>query len=111
MRPTPMKPTSIAFLLPMFVRRRGATLTRSEEHTSELQSLRHLVCRLLLEKKKTRRPKVARHETQQADAKRRRITTHDDGHKNRTQRKKITPIPRLEAATPTASERREAPRH
>src|SRR5262245_24818070 len=29
-----------------------AGLERSEEHTSELQSLRHLVCRLLLEKKK-----------------------------------------------------------
>src|SRR5438045_9279251 len=29
-----------------------ARRTRSEEHTSELQSLRHLVCRLLLEKKK-----------------------------------------------------------
>src|SRR2546429_1359349 len=29
--------------------------TRSEEHTSELQSRLHLVCRLLLEKKKTRR--------------------------------------------------------
>src|SRR2546425_7686944 len=28
-------------------------LTRSEEHTSELQSLAYLVCRLLLEKKKT----------------------------------------------------------
>src|SRR5262245_64282324 len=28
---------------------------RSEEHTSELQSLRHLVCRLLLEKKKTKK--------------------------------------------------------
>src|SRR5436853_2029769 len=28
------------------------TKARSEEHTSELQSLRHLVCRLLLEKKK-----------------------------------------------------------
>src|SRR5262245_58162863 len=28
------------------------SLQRSEEHTSELQSLRHLVCRLLLEKKK-----------------------------------------------------------
>src|SRR5947199_5028228 len=28
------------------------SLDRSEEHTSELQSLRHLVCRLLLEKKK-----------------------------------------------------------
>src|SRR5258705_3498519 len=27
---------------------------RSEEHTSELQSLRHLVCRLLLEKKTKR---------------------------------------------------------
>src|SRR5437899_6008653 len=27
---------------------------RSEEHTSELQSLRHLVCRLLLENKKRR---------------------------------------------------------
>src|SRR5258705_4525379 len=27
--------------------------SRSEEHTSELQSLRHLVCRLLLEKKMT----------------------------------------------------------
>src|SRR5947199_6616057 len=29
----------------------SASHTRSEEHTSELQSLRHLVCRLLLEKK------------------------------------------------------------
>src|SRR5262245_64640080 len=31
---------------------READGERSEEHTSELQSLRHLVCRLLLEKKK-----------------------------------------------------------
>src|SRR5262245_63916364 len=30
---------------------------RSEEHTSELQSLRHLVCRLLLEKKKRNKNK------------------------------------------------------
>src|SRR5262245_64745156 len=30
----------------------GGARARSEEHTSELQSLRHLVCRLLLEKKK-----------------------------------------------------------
>src|SRR5258705_10171648 len=30
----------------------GSPDPRSEEHTSELQSLRHLVCRLLLEKKK-----------------------------------------------------------
>src|SRR2546422_7843386 len=31
------------------------TATRSEEHTSELQSRLHLVCRLLLEKKKIKR--------------------------------------------------------
>src|SRR5262245_66005239 len=31
---------------------------RSEEHTSELQSLRHLVCRLLLEKKKKKKKKI-----------------------------------------------------
>src|SRR5205814_9922013 len=31
---------------------RARRVVRSEEHTSELQSLRHLVCRLLLEKKK-----------------------------------------------------------
>src|SRR5262245_64919021 len=37
------------------VARAGAR--RSEEHTSELQSLRHLVCRLLLEKKKKKQTK------------------------------------------------------
>src|SRR3712207_7559572 len=31
-----------------------AQMTRSEEHTSELQSRQYLVCRLLLEKKKTK---------------------------------------------------------
>src|SRR2546425_9767633 len=33
----------------------GCILHRSEEHTSELQSLAYLVCRLLLEKKKTKK--------------------------------------------------------
>src|SRR5258706_1858501 len=33
-----------------------AAHVRSEEHTSELQSLTNLVCRLLLEKQKTRKP-------------------------------------------------------
>src|SRR5205823_13491682 len=32
--------------------KRLASMSRSEEHTSELQSLAYLVCRLLLEKKK-----------------------------------------------------------
>src|SRR5205823_14035675 len=35
-------------------RDRGRKRDRSEEHTSELQSLAYLVCRLLLEKKKTK---------------------------------------------------------
>src|SRR2546422_4515450 len=34
--------------------------TRSEEHTSELQSRLHLVCRLLLEKKKKKSRTIAR---------------------------------------------------
>src|SRR2546425_9102216 len=34
------------------LQRLGALAWRSEEHTSELQSLAYLVCRLLLEKKK-----------------------------------------------------------
>src|SRR2546425_5488913 len=37
-------------------RHRGAQRGRSEEHTSELQSLAYLVCRLLLEKKKQHLP-------------------------------------------------------
>src|SRR5437899_7505131 len=41
----------------------SASSTRSEEHTSELQSLRHLVCRLLLEKKKKKK-KVNTHQTE-----------------------------------------------
>src|ERR1035438_8272577 len=49
----------------------GADLdvTRSEEHTSELQSLRHLVCRLLLEKKTIRlAPRVFNRRPRLADA-------------------------------------------
>src|SRR5437899_12672100 len=37
---------------PVFILGQDEHGIRSEEHTSELQSLRHLVCRLLLEKKK-----------------------------------------------------------
>src|SRR3712207_7035525 len=36
----------------------GVVMLRSEEHTSELQSRQYLVCRLLLEKKKTIDPPV-----------------------------------------------------
>src|SRR5690625_6203972 len=36
-----------------WARRRDSPVSRSEEHTSELQSRGHLVCRLLLEKKKS----------------------------------------------------------
>src|SRR2546425_5543460 len=43
--------TPVRALQPVWLRPR--TIPRSEEHTSELQSLAYLVCRLLLEKKKT----------------------------------------------------------
>src|SRR5437870_6222977 len=39
--------------------RRRAQSDRSEEHTSELQSRGHLVCRLLLEKKKIQPPELS----------------------------------------------------
>src|SRR5439155_6609602 len=48
-------PVRLALLLPRLLLAADVRLelqTRSEEHTSELQSRGHLVCRLLLEKKK-----------------------------------------------------------
>src|SRR5262245_62477481 len=43
----------------------AAPRRRSEEHTSELQSLRHLVCRLLLEKKKKNQNNKYQHTSRQ----------------------------------------------
>src|SRR5579883_78430 len=40
-------------------RKRSVSMPRSEEHTSELQSRENLVCRLLLEKKKLNRDRIA----------------------------------------------------
>src|SRR2546423_12980224 len=45
---------------PATARRRRVARTRSEEHTSELQSLAYLVCRLLLEKKKKKHTRIYR---------------------------------------------------
>src|SRR3712207_8277707 len=45
--PTPLTEPELTILSSM------APLVRSEEHTSELQSRQYLVCRLLLEKKKS----------------------------------------------------------
>src|SRR5689334_24108502 len=42
-----------------------ARVLRSEEHTSELQSQFHLVCRLLLEKKKKNTTNLFRHHIEQ----------------------------------------------
>src|SRR5262245_63746166 len=42
-------------------RKSPSCVPRSEEHTSELQSLRHLVCRLLLEKKKKKKQRHMTH--------------------------------------------------
>src|SRR5438045_7420161 len=53
----PLTSTTTASAIPATVSRRRLRDARSEEHTSELQSLRHLVCRLLLEKKKQKNKK------------------------------------------------------
>src|SRR2546422_6207320 len=50
--------------LPLVARARAHGARRSEEHTSELQSRLHLVCRLLLEKKKN---KLAPHQLRDHD--------------------------------------------
>src|SRR2546429_6699796 len=52
--PAPTGPRRARRPFCLAVRQRCATLLRSEEHTSELQSRLHLVCRLLLEKNITR---------------------------------------------------------
>src|SRR5947199_6286797 len=68
--PTSSPCTAAVRPVPMIVEVVTSTIigTRSEEHTSELQSLRHLVCRLLLEKKKTIRNGVQEsHEEKSGD--------------------------------------------
>src|ERR1035438_5128017 len=47
----PVRKSVVAELSACWYFKAFSTESRSEEHTSELQSLRHLVCRLLLEKK------------------------------------------------------------
>src|SRR5947199_5391284 len=49
---TVQAPTGAGNVEPILDQMPAGALDRSEEYTSELQSLRHLVCRLLLEKKK-----------------------------------------------------------
>src|SRR5690625_6109284 len=52
---TAQAPSLTPEALPAVMVPSGRTIGRSEEHTSELQSRGHLVCRLLLEKKKNER--------------------------------------------------------
>src|SRR2546425_7640698 len=52
---TQFLPVFLSCIIPVLLSQKATSLTagmRSEEHTSELQSLAYLVCRLLLEKKK-----------------------------------------------------------
>src|SRR5438046_4578574 len=50
-------------------------LERSEEHTSELQSLTNLVCRLLLEKKKKKKKKQMKHRKNKEQNRKRQADT------------------------------------
>src|SRR5262245_64548001 len=65
---------------------------RSEEHTSELQSLRHLVCRLLLEKKKLDCSHVLVH------------SSHSGGQVDTMQTADTTPCSTLSNATHSVGE-------
>src|SRR5688572_33005074 len=53
---SPMSTPSLAASFPIALVPAGRAASRSEEHTSELQSQSNLVCRLLLEKKKKKKP-------------------------------------------------------
>src|SRR2546429_1680260 len=71
--------------------RKRRSYNRSEEHTSELQSRLHLVCRLLLEKKK-KRPATTSHRNRDSDTARNchrssnlRARLPDSGHIHRSQ--------------------------
>src|SRR5258708_23715023 len=55
----PAKANALRLRALVFLLRYSGLRIRSEEHTSELQSPDHLVCRLLLEKKKTRHGPIA----------------------------------------------------
>src|SRR2546430_4046370 len=69
-------PFSSPPFVPQFLRRHrprlpnGRTSDRSEEHTSELQSQSNLVCRLLLEKKKSNISRSGRYRRAQSTARR-----------------------------------------
>src|SRR5205814_7845476 len=65
--------------------RARAPRKQSEEHTSELQSLRHLVCRLLLEKKKKKKKKIKKKEKIK---KKKRIKKKKKKHMKNTKQKK-----------------------
>src|SRR5438045_8063421 len=65
------------------VTERPAVRLRSEEHTSELQSLRHLVCRLLLEKKKKKKiRKITQCHILRSEITR-KLTAHIEAHDDR----------------------------
>src|SRR5882724_11228784 len=71
--------------------------SRSEEHTSELQSLRHLVCRLLLEKKKAR--------NQRTRSARTKIRRRSQASRSPARRRRRAPISREVSLGQTAGTR------
>src|SRR5690625_2468842 len=70
-RPNKQKGSTFTILLPL------SNPSRSEEHTSELQSRGHLVCRLLLEKKKKKKYHVIRSALFQTDLSCNGVTIRD----------------------------------
>src|SRR5947208_10351573 len=65
---------------------RASAMSRSEEHTSELQSPDHLVCRLLLEKKKKEKiTKSGRNQQKLTNANTMRVEERNNAAKNARQ--------------------------
>src|SRR5262245_63391764 len=78
----------------MMKREQGAAPRyRSEEHTSELQSLRHLVCRLLLEKKKKNHRRETHQHDQLTEGTDHHVHNHDNSHNSNRQKPPHQPKP------------------
>src|SRR2546430_1706031 len=73
-----------------YSRRAGSACSRSEEHTSELQSQSNLVCRLLLEKKKKKSTKRQRYRALNTNENSTRVRHIDVGESVRDQSRQLS---------------------
>src|SRR2546425_5790533 len=73
----PPTPEEVDAFVKVYRAKPQAALERSEEHTSELQSLAYLVCRLLLEKKKKHKKTITNSHTYEENETRSMVPMRD----------------------------------